>query len=280
VTRPIGAARPLTRILVHLLLAAGGVMMVLPFIYMVATSFKPPPEVISWPPTLVPRHPTLENYRTLASKAPFARFFLNSVITASVSTVVILFTSTLAGYIFAKFRFPGRNLLFVVILATAMVPFETYLIPLYLVVKNLRLINTYPGLIAPYLVMSFGIFLMRQSIGSAIPDELLDAGRIDGCSEWRIFARIVVPLSTSAIGALGILAFMQAWMAFIWPLILVTQREMYTMEVGLAMFQQRFTIEYGGITAGSTISILPVLTVFIILRRNIIEGMTLTGLKL
>jgi multiple sugar transport system permease protein len=128
--------------------------------------------------------------------------------------------------------------------------------------------------------MSFGIFLMRQSIGSSIPDELLDAGRIDGCSEWRIFATIVVPLSTSAIGALGILAFMQAWMAFIWPLILVTQREMYTMEVGLAMFQQRFTIEYGGITAGSTISILPVLTVFIILRRNIIEGMTLTGLKL
>ena len=268
-----------TRLVVHLLLAAGGLMMVVPFVYMVATSFKPPPEVISWPPTLVPRHPTLDNYRALATKAPFARFFLNSAIMSSVSTAAILFTSTLAGYIFAKFRFPGRNILFVVLLATAMVPFETYLIPLYLVVKDLRLINTFPGLIMPYVVMSFGIFLMRQAIGSSIPDELLDAGRIDGCSEWRIFAAIVTPLSTSAIGALGILAFMQAWMAFIWPLILVTQREMYTMEVGLAMFQQRFTIEYGGITAGSTVSILPVLLVFVLLRRHIIEGMTLTGLK-
>jgi multiple sugar transport system permease protein len=261
------------------LLVAGAALMLLPFVYMVGTSLKPPPEVIAWPPTLFPQHPTLENYTGLTATAPFPRFFLNSMILSTISMLGILATSTLAGFIFAKYSFPGRNILFVIILATAMVPFETYLIPLYFIIRQFRLINTYAGMVGPYLVMSFGIFLMRQSIGSSIPDELLDAGRIDGCSEWRLFGQIVVPLSKSAIGALGIFAFMQAWMAFIWPLILATTRDMYTMEVGLSAFQQRFTIDYGSITAGSTISILPVFIVFLLLRRNIVAGITLTGLK-
>lgn len=265
--------------LVHLVLMAGAVIMVLPFVYMVGTSFKPPTEVIAWPPTLFPRQPTLANYALLRTEAPFARFFFNSMLVSTGSTLGILITSTLAGYIFSKFQFPGRNVLFIVILSTAMVPFETYLIPLYLIAKDLKLVNTYLGLTGPYLIMSFGIFLMRQNIGSAIPDELLDAARIDGCSEWRIFWQIVVPLSRAAISALAILAFMQAWTAFIWPLILASEREMYTMEVGLSIFQRRFTIEYGGITAGSTISILPILIVFLLLRRHIIRGITLTGIR-
>ena len=267
------------RAISQLILLLGAALMVLPFLYMVGTSFKPPPEVIAWPPTILPRQPTLENYASLGTQAPFGRFFLNSMIVSIISTLGILFTSTLAGYIFSKFHFPGRNLLFIIVLATALVPFETYLIPLYLVAKDLKLINTYLGLAGPYLIMSFGIFLMRQNIGSSIPDELLDAARIDGCSEWRIFYQIVVPLSRSAISALAIFAFMQAWMAFIWPLILATEREMYTMEVGLSIFQRRFTVEYGGITAGSTISILPILIVFLLLRRHIIRGITLTGLR-
>ncbi|MDY0091779.1 MAG: carbohydrate ABC transporter permease [Candidatus Vecturithrix sp.] len=263
----------------QLFLLLGVVVMILPFLYMVGTSFKPPSEVISWPPTLVPEKPTLENYATLRTAAPFGRFFLNSLIVSIASTLGIITTSTLAGYIFSKFRFPGRTILFILLLSTAMVPFETYLIPLYLIAKNLRLLNTYAGLVGPYLIMSFGIFLMRQNIGTAIPDELLDAARIDGASEWRIFFQLVVPLSKSAISALGILAFIQAWSAFIWPLILATEREMYTMEVGLSIFQRRFTIEYGSITAGSTISILPILIIFLILRRHIIRGITLTGLR-
>ena len=168
--------------------------MIVPFMYMVGTSFKPPPEVISWPPTLWPENPTLENYASLRTAAPFGRFFLNSIIVAAVSTLGIISTSTLAGYIFSKFRFPGRNILFIILLSTAMVPFETYLIPLYLIARNLKLINTYAGLVGPYLIMSFGIFLMRQNIGSAIPDELLDAARIDGASEWRIFFSNYHPL--------------------------------------------------------------------------------------
>jgi multiple sugar transport system permease protein len=263
----------------QLILLSGVAVMIIPFMYMVGTSFKPPPEVITWPPTLWPKNPTLENYATLRTAAPFGRFFLNSIIVATVSTLGIISTSTLAGYIFSKFRFPGRNILFIILLSTAMVPFETYLIPLYLIAKNLKLLNSYAGLVGPYLIMSFGIFLMRQNIGSAIPDELLDAARIDGASEWRIFFQLVVPLSKSAISALGILAFIQAWSAFIWPLILATEREMYTMEVGLSIFQRRFTIEYGSITAGSTISILPILIIFLMLRRHIIRGITLTGLR-
>lgn len=263
----------------QLILLLGVVIMILPFLYMVGTSFKPPSEVISWPPTLWPDNPTLENYASLRTAAPFGRFFFNSVLVATLSTLGIVMTSTLAGYIFSKFRFPGRTMLFILLLSTAMVPFETYLIPLYLIARNLRLLNTYAGLVGPYLIMSFGIFLMRQNIGSSIPDELLDAARIDGASEWRIFLQLVVPLSKSAISALGILAFIQAWSAFIWPLILATEREMYTMEVGLSIFQRRFTIEYGSITAGSTISILPILIIFLILRRHIIRGITLTGLR-
>ena len=261
------------------LLFLGAAIMLLPFAYMIGTSLKLPTEVVAWPPTFIPMHPTLDNYLNLNKAAPFTRYFLNSVIMSSVSALGILTTSTLAGYIFSKYTFPGRNLLFVIILATAMVPFETYLIPLYFLIKKLHLINTYPGMIGPYVVMSFGIFLMRQNIGSTIPNELLDAGRIDGCSELRLFAQIVVPLSTSAIGALGIFAFMQGWMGFIWPLILATTKDMYTMEVGLSVFQQRYTIDYGSITAGSTISILPIFIVFLLLRRNIIQGFTLTGLK-
>ncbi|PIE34293.1 sugar ABC transporter permease [candidate division KSB3 bacterium] len=263
----------------HVLLLSGVTIMIVPFMYMVGTSFKPPPEVISWPPTLWPKQPTLENYASLRTAAPFARFFLNSIIVAVVSTLGIISTSTLAGYIFSKFRFPGHTILFIILLSTAMVPFETYLIPLYLIAKNLKLLNSYTGLVGPYLIMSFGIFLMRQNIGSAIPDEILDSARIDGASEWRIFFQLIVPLSKSAISALGILAFIQSWSAFIWPLILATEREMYTMEVGLSIFQRRFTIEYGSITAGSTISILPILIIFLILRRHIIRGITLTGLK-
>jgi multiple sugar transport system permease protein len=267
------------RTLSHLILLSGVTVMIVPFLYMIGTSFKPPPEVITWPPTLWPKNPTLENYASLRTAAPFGRFFLNSIIVSIGSTLGIISTSTLAGYIFSKFRFPGRTILFIIVLSTAMVPFETYLIPLYLIAKNLKLLNTYAGLAGPYLIMSFGIFLMRQNIGSAIPDELLDAARIDGASEWRIFFQLVVPLSKSAISALGILAFIQAWSAFIWPLILATEREMYTMEVGLSIFQRRFSIEYGSITAGSTISILPILIVFLILRRHIIRGITLTGLR-
>jgi multiple sugar transport system permease protein len=273
------AARLWQDALLQAVMLLGAGLMLLPLVWMVSTSLKPASEVITWPPQLIPKSPTLENYRGIFEAAPFGRFFVNSLLVSGASTVAILLTSSLAGFVFAKYRFPLKTPLFVLVLATAMVPFETYMLPLYLLMKDFEWINTYQGLVAPYLVMSFGIFFMRQAIGSSIPDELLDAARIDGSSEWGLYWRIILPLSTGAIGALGIFAFMQAWAAFIWPLLMTSTNEMSTMELGLALFQNRFTVDYGLITAGSSLSFFAVLAAFLFFRRHIIQGITLTGMK-
>ncbi|HOV64640.1 MAG TPA: carbohydrate ABC transporter permease, partial [Spirochaetia bacterium] len=233
----------------------------------------------SWPPQFIPKHVTIENFVTVFNTAPFVRFFFNSVAMASVSTVSILLTSMLAGYVFGKFTFPGRGFLFLLILATAMVPFETYMIPLYLSMVKLKFVNKFIGLVAPYLIMSYGIFFMRQNVISSIPDEVIDASRIDGASELTIFIKVILPMLHGPAGALAIFSFMQTWAAFIWPLIITSDRKLWTMELGLGMFQYRFTVDLGPINAGSMLSILPVLIVFLILRRNIVQGITLTGMK-
>jgi multiple sugar transport system permease protein len=266
-------------ILKHILLLLGAVVMIMPFIWMLSTSLKPPAEVLSWPPKFIPRHVTLENYVTVFKTAPFVRFFFNSVAMASVSTFSILLTSALAGYVFGKFDFPGKGFLFILILATAMVPFETYMIPLYLSMVKLRFVNKFIGLVAPYLIMSYGIFFMRQNVIASIPDEIIDASRIDGAGELTIFMRVILPMLKGASGALAIFSFMQTWAAFIWPLIITSDRGLWTMELGLGMFQYRFTVDLGPINAGSMLSILPVLTVFLVMRRHIVKGITLTGLK-
>lgn len=263
----------------YLILAMGAFIMVLPFLWMASTAVKPPAEVLSWPPEFLPRNVTLENFRTVFATAPFVRFFFNSVAMATLCTLSVLLTSALAGYVFAKFRFPGRSVLFILILATAMVPFETYMIPLYISMVKLELVNTFIGLLAPYLIMSYGIFFMRQNVMASIPDEIIDASRIDGASEWSIFFRVIFPMLKGSVGALSIFAFMQTWAAFIWPLIITSSRELWTMELGLGMFQYRFTVDLGPINAGSMLSIFPVLLVFLLMRRHIIKGITLTGLK-
>ncbi|MEA3336754.1 MAG: carbohydrate ABC transporter permease [Chloroflexota bacterium] len=263
----------------QILLMTGAILMVLPFVWMLSTSLKPPDEVLSWPPQLIPQTFTLENYVGVFETAPFGRFFLNSLIMATASTIAILFTSTLAGFVFGKYNFPGKTFLFILILATAMVPFETYMIPLYLTMVKLKQVNTYIGLVSPYLIMSFGVFFMRQNVIASLPDELMDAARIDGASDWRIYWQVALPLLRGPMGALAIFAFMVAWAAFIWPLIITSNRDLWTMELGLGMFQYRFTVDLGLINAGSMISILPVLLVFIVLRRHIVRGIALTGLK-
>jgi multiple sugar transport system permease protein len=270
---------PIGKTLAYILLIGIGISMVIPFLWMISTSLKPPPEVIAWPPNLIPHTPTWENYVGLFKAAAFHRFFLNSFVVSLLSTISIVFTSALAGFVFSKYRFPLRNLLFLLVLATAMVPLEVYILPLYVQMVRFKWLNSFQGLVAPYLIMSFGIFFMRQNIGHSIPNELIDAARIDGASEWRIFRTVILPLSASAMSALAIFAFMQAWAAFIWPLLVVKQQEMYTMELGLGLFQNRFTIEFGLISAGSVVSFIPVVAVFLLFRRNIVRGITLTGLK-
>src|SRR3954451_2578634 len=190
--------RRLLGLLVHALLLLGAILMVLPMVWMVATSLKTPAEIAEWPPHLLPRAPTLANYGGLFQAAPFARFIANSLGISLVATLSVVLTSVLAGAVFAKYRFPGRRALFALILATAIVPFESYMIPLYLQLNAIKWINTYQGIVLPYLFMSFGIFLMRQHVASAIPMDYHEASRIDGASEWWILWRIITPLSMPA----------------------------------------------------------------------------------
>ena len=265
--------------LANIILAGWAVVMIFPFVWMVATSLKPGPEIIQFPPHIFPHSPTISNYGRVFETAPFGRYFLNSVIVTTVSTVVVVITSTLGGYVFGKHRFPGSNFIFFVFLATAIIPLEVYMVPLYLLMRDWRWINTFQGLIAPFLVLSFGIFIMRQYFRSTIPDELLDAARIDGGSEWYLLVKVALPLSTSAIAAVAILAGIQAWTAFIWPLVIASSQDMYTMEVGLAFFQQRYTVDYGAITAGATLSLIPIVCLFLVFRRHITEGIALTGFR-
>jgi len=263
----------------HILLILGSISMILPFVWMFVTSIKPSIEILSWPPSFITKSPTLDNYRTVFHQAPFFRYFLNTLFISTISTLSILFTSSLSGFIFAKYRFLGRNILFFILLATAMIPIQCYMVSLYILINKLGWINTYQGVVAPILVMSLGIFFIRQNIIASIPNEMLEAARIDGCSEWRIYTSIILPLSRSALGALAIFSYMNAWQFLIWPLIVITDRNLYTMELGLTMFQKRFTVDYGLISAGSSISVLPILIIFFVLHKNIIEGITLTGLK-
>jgi multiple sugar transport system permease protein len=211
--------------------------------------------------------------------APFGRFFANSLGLSLGSTLSVMLTSLVAGAVFAKYRFPGRTFLFALILATAIVPFESYMIPLYLQLVSIKWINTYQGIILPTLFMSFGIFLLRQHVASAVPSELLEAARVDGGSEWWILARVIAPLSVPALSAIGIFAFIQAWGAFIWPLMIANKQTLFNMELGLTAFQFRFSTDYGKLMAGSVLSTLPMLIVFLILRRRIIDSVALTGMK-
>ncbi len=274
-----GLVPRLLRLLVHLVLMGGAVFMVLPILWMVVSAFKPPAEIIVWPPVILPREPTLENFRGLFEVAPFGRFFANSLGLSLGSTLSVMLTSLVAGAVFAKYRFPGRTFLFGLILATAIVPFESYMIPLYLQLVSIKWINTYQGIILPTLFMSFGIFLLRQHVASAVPSELLEAARVDGGSEWWILARVIAPLSVPALSAIGIFAFIQAWGAFIWPLMIANKQTLFNMELGLTAFQFRFSTDYGKLMAGSVLSTLPMLIVFLILRRRIIDSVALTGMK-
>jgi len=266
-------------LLAHGILLLGAVFMVLPMLWMLATSFKPATEIAVWPPKLLPAAPTLANFTGIFEAAPFARFFVNSMGISLVATASVAITSLLAGAVFAKYRFPGRGLLFGLVIATAIVPSESYMIPLYLQLNAIKWINTYQGIVLPYLIMSFGIFLMRQHASSAIPTDYLEAARIDGASEWWILVHVIAPLSTTALSAIGIFAFIQAWAAFIWPLLIANDQLLFNMEVGLTAFQFKFSSDYGRLMAGSVISVLPMLAIFLMLRRRIIESVALTGLK-
>lgn len=273
----VAALWSLVRYGIALLIA---LIMILPFAWMLGTSFKPIDETVRFPPTFIPEHPVgLANYREIIARIPFFTFLMNSVFVAFWVTTGALFTSALAGYIFAKFTFPGRDRLFFLIIATMMVPFQVVLVPIFLIVRALGLYNTLSALIIPGLVTAWGIFLMRQYMKS-LPSELLDAARIDGASELGIFLRIVLPLSRPGLSALGIFVFMANWNSFLWPLIVIESAPKRTLPLGLAVFSSGFGItRWNLVMAATVLTVLPVLIVFAFAQRNFIQGITLGGLK-
>jgi multiple sugar transport system permease protein len=265
-------------ITLYLVLSLGAIVMLTPLFQMITTSFKTSGEALRVPPTLLPAHPSLEAYHTVLTQAPFGLWFRNSVIVAVSVTALILFTSSLAGYIFAKFKFPGRDLLFTLLLGTLMVPFPVVLIPIYLIVNNLHLLNTLFALIVPSTVSAFGIFLMRQFI-AAIPDDLIDAARLDGASEFGIYWRLIRPQLGPAMGALGIFTFLASWNDYLWPLIAINDQDKMTLPLALAFFNSSHATRYDLVMAAAVLIVLPVIAAFLFFQRQFINALVLSGMK-
>lgn len=269
---------PWRRAGLHLFLGITSLLTITPFVWVVFTSFKRSEEIVTETPRLLPTVWTLGNYLKLPEVAPFTRFFLNSIIVSGTSTLFIALGSAACGYVFAKYRFRGRDFLFGLVISTILIPLQTYIVPLYLLTWKLGWINSYEGLIFPLIIMSSGIFFLRQNI-MAIPNALIDAARLDGASEWRVFFSVILPLSFSPIAAISIVNWVYTWSLFIWPLIVANSSEMFTMELGLMYFQREYAVDYGGIMAACVITLLPVLAVFLAFRTRIIEGVAFTGMK-
>lgn len=266
----------LSTFLIYSLLILGSLVMFFPFVWMFLTSLKPFAEIFEL--KVLPQAPTLDNYREVLFDTQFPRWFLNSLVVASVTTLSVLFFDSLVGYTLAKLRFPGKGIIFVLILSTLMVPTEMLIIPWYVMSTQYGWSNTYWGLLFPGLISAFGVFLMRQFF-QTLPTDLLDAGRIDGLSELGVFWRIAFPLVRPALAALGIFTFLGNWNAFLWPLIVVQTADMRTVPVGVALFSSEAGTAWNLIMAASSLAVLPVLLVFLFFQRQIIEGVVLTGVK-
>jgi ABC-type glycerol-3-phosphate transport system permease component len=269
----------LTQILIVGVLSVGALAMLVPFAWMISTSLSRQAD-IAMPriPTLWPPDPSFFNYRIALQNLPLLRYYVNSIIVVGLSTIGYLFFSALTGYAFAKGRFAGRNILFIAFLTTLLIPFETRMIPLYLLMNDLHLNDTLAALILPFLVGGFGTFLMRQYI-STIPDDLIQAARVDGASEFLIFRRVVLPLCVPALAALAILNILWRWNDVLWPLITISDPHKYTVTLGLA-FEGKSQGTYTGVAlATASIAVIPVLLAFILLQRRIISGITIGGVK-
>ena len=262
----------------QVLLALAAAVTVIPVIWTVLSSLKSNETIFAVPMRWLPDSLHWNNYIDAFEVAPFARYFLNSTIIAASVTATTIFFGAMAGYGFSKFSFPGRDLVFGLILSTFMIPFPVIMIPLFVLVRNFGWVDTYWGLIIPGALTGFAVFMMRQFI-QAIPGELLDAARIDGAGEMRIFLTLVLPLARPALATLGILTFLESWNNLLWPLIVIQSDEMETIPLGLTKFSTLYSSNYAQMLAMSVIASLPVLVVFIIGRRQIINSLMLSGIK-
>jgi len=265
--------------LAYVVLGVGLTVVTSPFIWMALSSLKSEGEIRQVPPTWIPEAPTLDNFRELFDRLDFPQFFTNSAVVAIAVTIGNLVFSSMLGYVLAKSEFAGKKLLFRLVLGTLMIPGMVTLVPLFVLVANMGLVNTYFGLILPFLAAPFGVFLMRQFF-LGIPDELIDAARVDGASEARIFVQVVIPLAKPALATLAILTFLGSWNNFLWPLVVATTEDKYTLPVALALYSTgQNQTDYGLLLAGAVVVVVPVLIVFLILQRYFVQGVAMTGIK-
>lgn len=274
---------PVLKILLYFMLFILAFSMLVPFLWMLSTSFKPDSEVMDYPPSWIPDDFTAAAYKTVWNVVPFGRFFLNSVFIATIVTAAQLLFDSLAAYGFLRKKFPGRDVIFIILLSTMMIPRQVTMIPLFIMMKAMPggvngWIDTYKGIIVPGLTGAYGIFLMRQYMKS-LPVELEEAAMIDGYSTWRIFFHIVMPLCRTALVSLGIFTFLGSWNDFMWPLIVTTDVNLRTLPLGIAFFQGQYIIKWNLIMAASAIATLPIAVVYFIFQREFVSGIALSGIK-
>ena len=266
------------RALLYLVLTVVGLLMFIPFAWMIATSLKGPQEILSAEPTFWPQAWRWQNYTEAFQQVPFGRFYWNTIFVTLTRTVGQLLTASLAAFAFARLRFPGRGLLFVLVLAVMMMPGQVTLVPNYVLLKYLGWLDSYEGLIIPSLFSAFGVFLLRQFY-MTIPQELFDSATLDGCNPLRAWWHLALPLSRTALVAFGVLVVMWSWNDFLWPLIITNRTEMQMLSVGIAYFQGQFVSNFAVMMAAATVATLPMVLVFLLAQRQLLEGITLSGLK-
>ncbi len=271
--------RVLTDALLYGVLIAISLYMVIPFLWMLTTSLKPPDEIFGFPPILISSHSSLDAYQYVIDNYKTPRVLVNTFVVASLATALQLLFCSLGGYGFAKYRFPGRKALFGFLLATMAIPFAIMMVPLYLIMRDLGWLDSFQALTIPFAANAFGIFFMRQYI-STISNELLDAARIDGCSELSIYARIIFPIIIPGLTSLGLIVFMSTWNSFLWPLVILKSQDTFTIPLAISqMTGQAGRTAYNAQMAIAVMSIIPLLAIFLIFQRRFVEGITAGALR-
>lgn len=270
--------RALSSWCLHAALAVAGVVTVFPFAWMLLSAFKPNSEIVGADQTFLPQQWTWENFTSIQDDLDFFRLFANSVGLSVTITIIAVYTSLIAGFVFGKYEFRGRGAVFALILSTMMIPWAVVIIPRYTMFADAGLRDSYASIIVPAMISAFGIFMMRQSM-DAIPNEIIEAARIDGASELYIFHRIVAPLSVNAISALAIFQFLWVWEDYLWPYLMLTSESKQVLAVGLTTFQGRYSTNYGGLFAATAISVVPVLVVYLVFQKRFVAGAASAAVK-
>jgi multiple sugar transport system permease protein len=271
-------SRLLSRAVIYAALTAGGLAMIFPFLWMLSTSFQSAGALLVPPPQLIPSPIEMGNYAEVASAFPLWRFLLNSLGVAVVTTSLQVTTSAMAGYAFARLPFRGRDALFLLYIATLMIPLQVTILPLFVQMRFLGLVDSHAALVLPAIASAFGTFLLRQAF-VGLPRELEESAFIDGAGHFTVFLRIVLPLATPAIATFTVFSFVASWNSFLWPLIIVNSQDLMTLPVGLSNMQGRYATEWNLLMAGSTVAVVPILVVYAVAQKYVIRGVTLSGLK-